>query len=274
MVSVYGVIGYPVKHSLSPVMHNFWFQKLGLKGVYGSFEVPPEEFESAVKAIKVLGIKGVSITIPHKEKALELADEVEESAQKISAVNTFKLENGYLKGYNTDWIGVQKAFESKGISLKDKKVVILGAGGASKAVCFAVKNMQAKSIEVYNRTFEKALQLAEKFSVIPKKWEEVFLAKGDVLINTTSIGLESNQSPVEEEVISRFSVFMDVVYTPLKTKFLKLAEKYGTIIDGLEMLIYQGAKQFEIWTGVYPPIDEVREILIQTLKEKGKLEAV
>ena len=274
MVSVYGVIGYPVKHSLSPVMHNFWFQKLGLKGVYGSFEVPPEEFENAVKAIKVLGIKGVSITIPHKEKALELADEVEESAQKISAVNTFKLENGHLKGYNTDWIGVQKAFEAKGINLKDKKVVILGAGGASKAVCFAVKNMQAKSIEVYNRTFEKALQLAEKFSVIPKKWEEVFLAKGDVLINTTSIGLESNQSPVEEEVISRFSVFMDVVYTPLKTKFLKLAEKYGTIIDGLEMLIYQGAKQFEIWTGVYPPIEEVRDLLIQTLKEKGKLEAV
>ena len=274
MVFVYGVIGYPVKHSLSPVMHNFWFQKLGLKGVYGSFEVPPEEFESAVKAIKVLGIKGVSITIPHKEKALELADEVEESAQKISAVNTFKLENGHLKGYNTDWIGVQKAFEAKGINLKDKKVVILGAGGASKAVCFAVKNMQAKSIEVYNRTFEKALQLAEKFSVIPKKWEEVFLAKGDVLINTTSIGLESNQSPVEEEVISRFSVFMDVVYTPLKTKFLKLAEKYGTIIDGLEMLIYQGAKQFEIWTGVYPPVEEVRDLLIQTLKEKGKLEAV
>ncbi len=273
MKRVYGVMGYPVAHSLSPVMHNFWFQKLGIEGVYGCFEVKPEEFDNAVKGIKALGIRGVSITIPHKERALELADEPQQAALEIGAANTFSLEQGLLKAYNTDWIGVLKAFEEKKITLKGKRVVILGAGGAARAVCYAIKQAGAKELLIFNRTFEKAKRLAEKLKATAREWKTLSLAEGDVLINTTSVGLESDETPVGEEVISRFKIFMDIVYTPLKTKFLKIAEKYGVIIDGLDMLIYQGAEQFKIWTGVYPPAREVRELLIKELEKRGKLEA-
>ncbi len=273
MKRVYGVMGYPVAHSLSPVMHNFWFQKLGIEGVYGCFEVKPEEFDNAVKGIKALGIRGVSITIPHKERALELADEPQQAALEIGAANTFSLEEGLLKAYNTDWIGVLKAFEEKKITLKGKRVVILGAGGAARAVCYAIKQAGAKELLIFNRTFEKAKRLAEKLKATAREWKTLSLAEGDVLINTTSVGLESDETPVGEEVISRFKIFMDIVYTPLKTKFLKIAEKYGVIIDGLDMLIYQGAEQFKIWTGVYPPAREVRELLIKELEKRGKLEA-
>jgi len=273
MQRVYGVMGYPVSHSLSPVMHNFWFKKLGIEGVYGCFEVKPEELTQAVNGVKALGIRGVSVTIPHKEEVLKLTDSLDEASQKIGAVNTLSLEGEYLKGYNTDWIGVLKAFEKKGIELSGKRVVLLGAGGAARAVCYAVKKAGAGEVLIYNRTYERAKALAERFQAKAQPWEKLSQAKGEVLINTTSVGLNSKETPVSEEVISRFKVFMDIVYTPLKTTFLKIAENYGAIIDGLEMLIYQGAEQFRIWTGVYPPVDEVKELLIKELEKRGKLEA-
>ena len=270
MTEVYGVMGYPVSHSLSPFIHNLGFKELGINAVYGCFEVKPEMLPAAIEGVKALGIKGLSVTVPYKEKIMEFLDEIDETAQKIGAVNTILNEKGKLIGFNTDWIGILKAFEVSGVDLKEKKVVIVGAGGASKAVVFAVKKAGAKEIEVYNRTFEKAVKLADEFGVIPKKWEELKNACGDVIIQTTSVGMNSWESPVEEQTLANFKIAMDIVYTPLKTKFLSMAEKYGKIIDGLKMLLYQGIEQFKIWTKKTPPIDFIEKNLYQNILKKGR----
>ncbi len=270
MYDVYGIIGNPVSHSLSPIMHNVAFKELGIKAVYGAFLVKEENLKKAVEGIRALNIKGLSITIPHKESIMKFLDEIDRVALKIGAVNTIVNENGYLKGYNTDWIGVLKAFTKNEVEIKDKKVVIIGAGGASKAVVYAIKAGGAKEIEVYNRTFEKAKALEKNFGIIAKPWEELKNASGDIIIQTTSVGLKSWKSPVEEEVLSRFKIAMDIVYIPLKTKFLSLAEKYAKVIDGLQMLLYQGVEQFRLWTGIEPPVKLMEEAIYKEVKKMEK----
>lgn len=267
MYKVFGIIGDPISHSLSPIMHNIAFRELGIKAVYGAFLVKAENISQAVQGLKALNISGISVTIPHKETIIPLLDEVEEIALEIGAVNTVINHEGYLKGYNTDWIGVLKAFEEKKIDLKDKKIVILGAGGASRAVIYAVKRGGAKEIIIYNRTLSKAEQLAYLFGGIAYPWEKLNQAEGDIIIQTTSLGLKSDISPVSEEVLSRFKVAMDVVYLPLKTKFLTLAEKYALTIDGLRMLLYQGVEQFKLFTSLEPPVRIMEKALYEEAKK-------
>jgi len=265
--SVYGIIGHPVSHSLSPIMHNLAFKELGIKAVYGAFDVLPEKLKEAIAGIKALNIKGLSVTIPHKEEVMRYLDFIDEKAIEISAVNTILNEDGVLKGFNTDWIGVVKAFETAGVSLKEKKVVIIGAGGASKAVVYAVAK-KAKEVIIYNRTFEKAKKLAEKFNAKAQPWESLKFAEGDIIIQTTSVGMKSWKSPVEEEVIKRFKVAMDIVYTPLETKFLSMAKANGLkVIDGLKMLLYQGVEQFKLWTGSEPPVELMKKAIYKAVKE-------
>lgn len=266
MYKVFGIIGDPVSHSLSPIMHNTAFRELGLKAVYGAFQVKKENLKSAVEGIRALNIGGVSVTIPHKETILTWVDEVDEIAQKIGAVNTVINKEGKLIGYNTDWLGVLKSFEEKGITLKEKRVVILGAGGASRAVVFAVKAGQAKEIYIFNRTFAKALKLAKDFGVTPLPWEDLNKVEGDIIIQTTSVGLKSQKSPVTEEIVKRFKIAMDIVYLPLHTQFLKLAERYGQIIDGLRMLLHQGVEQFKLFTGMDPPVKLMEKVLYEEVK--------
>lgn len=270
MYEVYGIIGDPVSHSLSPVMHNIAFKELGIKAVYGAFRVKPHDLAKAVEGIKALNIKGLSVTIPHKETIIEYLDETDLVAQEIGAVNTVVNKEGILIGYNTDWIGVIKAFEVKNIDLKNKKVVLIGAGGASKAIIYALLKKEVKEIEVYNRTFEKAKILEAKFNILAKPWRELKNAYGDIIIQGTSVGLKSWESPVQEEVISRFKIAMDIVYFPLKTKFLTLAEKYAQIIDGLQILLYQGIEQFKIWTGILPPIEIMERVIYEEIKKLEK----
>lgn len=267
MYEVYGVIGYPAKHSLSPVIHNLGFNLLGIKGVYGTFEVRPEDLEIAIKGVRALGIKGLSVTAPHKETIMKYLDEVDKVALEIGAVNTIEKVNGALWGYNTDWIGIIKAFEENGVEITNRKVVILGAGGASKAIVYGLIKKNPRKIEVYNRTFEKALELAKKFSVEPKKWEEIDKASGEIIIQTTSVGHNIWDTPVSEEIVKRFEVAMDIVYNPLKTKFLDLAEKRGCkIIDGLQMLIYQGIEQLRIWTKLEISMEVIEKIKKEVYK--------
>lgn len=268
MYEVYGIIGYPVGHSLSPIMHNLAFKILGIKAVYGAFEVKPQDLEIAIKGIRALGIKGVSVTIPHKEEVMKFLEEIEEVALEIGAVNTILNEDGKLKGFNTDWIGFLKALEEEGIELRDKKVVIIGAGGSSKAILYAVKKAGARKIEIYNRTYEKALNLANKFGVEAKPWEELKRASGDLIVQTTSVGLKSWESPVDEEVLTHFRVAFDLVYFPLKTKFLSLAENSGCkIVDGLRMLLFQGVEQFKIWTKREPPVNLMKEAIYKEISQ-------
>ena len=270
MYEVYGIIGDPVSHSLSPIIHNLAFKEKNIKAVYGAFWVKSYDLAKAIEGIRALNIKGLSVTVPHKEKVMNYLDEIDEIAYKIEAVNTIVNKEGILKGYNTDWIGVLEAFNVKGVKLENKRVVVIGAGGASKAVIYALIKGGAKEILVYNRTFEKAKLLEKKFGIIAKPWEELKNAYGDIIIQTTSVGLKSWESPVEEEVVSRFKVAMDIVYLPLKTKFLALAEKYAQIIDGLQMLLYQGVEQFKLWTGIEPPIKLMEKAIYEEVKNMEK----
>jgi shikimate dehydrogenase len=270
MYEVYGIIGDPVDHSLSPIMHNLAFKEKNINAVYGAFRVKASHLSKAVEGIKALNIKGLSVTIPHKEKIMDYLDEIDEVAKEIEAVNTILNKDGILKGYNTDWIGVLKAFEENGVEIKNKEVVVIGAGGASKAVIYALIKGGARKIFVYNRTFDKAKSLEKTFGIIAKPWEELKNASGDIIIQTTSVGLKSWETPVEEEIISRFRVAMDIVYLPLKTKFLSIAEKYGKIIDGLQMLLYQGVEQFKLWTGIEPPVEMMKEAIYKKVKDLEK----
>jgi len=267
---VYGIIGDPVNHSLSPIMHNLAFREKNIKAVYGAFRVSSPDLAKAVEGIRALNIKGVSVTIPHKEKVMEYLEKIDETAYKIGAVNTIVNENGVLKGCNTDWIGVLKAFKENGVEIQNKKVVVVGAGGASKAVIYALMKGGAGRMFVYNRTFEKAKLLEKKFGIIAKPWGELKSASGDIIIQTTSVGLKSWESPVKESVISRFKVAMDIVYLPLETKFLSLAKKYCKVIDGLQMLLYQGVEQFKLWTGIEPPVKLMEKAIYEKVKDLEK----
>lgn len=257
-MKVFGIIGWPVSHSLSPAMHNAAFKALGVKAVYGLLPVAPEALKEAVSGLKALGIAGVSVTIPHKEAVLPLLDEASETARRIGAVNTILNREGRLYGTNTDWLGALKALEEK-TTLPGKRAVVVGAGGSARAICFALKEAGA-DIFVYNRTLSRAEELAAHFGGKAFSLAEISRAEGDILIQTTSVGLQEDKSPVPKEVLSRFEVVMDLVYQPLKTRLLREAEEAGCkIVDGLSMLVYQGAEQFRLWTGLEPPLAIMRE---------------
>ncbi|MEZ0344388.1 MAG: shikimate dehydrogenase [Caldimicrobium sp.] len=270
MYKVFGIIGDPVSHSLSPAMHNAALRELSLKAVYGAFQVKREFLKEAIEGLRALNISGVSVTIPHKEAVISFLDFVDEVSQKIGAVNTILNKEGKLFGYNTDWIGVLKSFEERGINIYGKRVSVLGAGGASRAVIFALKKGGAKEICIYNRTFDRAKKLAEEFGCMALPWEEVSKAEGDIIIQTTSVGLKSFESPVPQEVFKNFKVAMDIVYLPLKTKFLQDAERYCETIDGLRMLLHQGVEQFKLFTGLNPPVKVMEKVLYEEVTKLEK----
>ena len=266
-MNVYGIIGWPVSHSLSPAMHNAAFKALGVKALYGLFPTPPEALKEAVSGLRALGIRGVSVTIPHKEKILPLLDELDEVALRIRAANTVVNREGRLYGANTDWLGVYQALSER-ISLKGRVVVVVGAGGAARAAIFALKEAGAEVL-IYNRTLERAEKLARAFGARAFPLEAISRAEGDVLLQTTSVGLKEDRSPVPEEVLSRFKVVMDMVYQPLETRLLREARQAGCeTIDGLTMLVYQGGEQFRLWTGLEPPLDLMRQAAEKELEEQ------
>ncbi|MCS7149418.1 MAG: shikimate dehydrogenase [Caldimicrobium sp.] len=268
MYRVFGIIGDPVSHSLSPVMHNEAFRSLGFKAVYGAFWVRREELSQAVEALKVLKIQGLSVTIPHKEEIMKYLHEVDEVSRAIGAVNTILNKENTLLGLNTDWIGVKRAFEERNISLKGKRVAILGAGGASRAVIYALKREGASDIILYNRTWDKAKELADRFEIDAQPWESLNRAYGDIIIQTTSVGLKSKETPVDEKVLRNFEIAMDIVYLPLKTMFIYLAERMGlTTIDGLRMLLHQGVEQFKLFTGYDAPFKIMEKVIYEEAKK-------
>ncbi len=264
---VYGIIGWPVEHSLSPAMHNAAFKALGLKGVYGLFPVRPASLAEAIRGLRSLGIAGVSVTIPHKEAVMAYLDEIEETARAIGAVNTILNQDGRLLGFNTDWLGALKALEER-ISLSGKKAVVVGAGGSAKAVVYALTQAGAR-VYVYNRTLAKAQKLAQTFGLEGAyPLEALEEASGEILVQTTSVGLKEDKSPVPQKILRRFRLVMDLVYQPLKTRLLREAEEAGCeTVDGLSMLVYQGIEQFRIWTGQRPSAALMREAAEKEIKE-------
>ncbi len=261
---VYGIIGNPVRHSLSPVIHNGVFRRMGLNAAYLAFEV--NDLAGALSGIRGLRIQGASVTIPYKTRIIPLLDGLEETAAKIQAVNTIVCREGKLIGYNTDWVGAVESLEEK-IPLRGRKVLLLGAGGAARAIAFGLKEKGA-AVTILNRSPEKAASLALELGVVCQPLSSLGRMRADVLVNATSVGMHPQEgvSPVTEEVLKEGMVVMDIVYQPLRTKLLKDAQDRGCqTIDGLEMLARQAAGQVEIWTGEKPGIEPIREDLRKAL---------
>lgn len=262
---IFGIIGNPVKHSLSPAMHNLAFTELGLNSVYLPFCV--SAVEDALRGIKALGVKGCSVTIPHKQAVMEYLDEIDPVAEKIGAVNTLALRTGerpVLYGCNTDWIGANRALLDK-TSLNGKTAIILGAGGSARAIGFGLKE-EGVSISLCSRTEQKGRELAGELECPWLALEQADHCSADILINATSVGMapKDDMSLVSKKGIRKYETVMDIVYAPLETLLLRYAREAGcTTVNGLEMLLYQGVAQFELWTGSQAPVEVMRKALMK-----------
>jgi len=267
MKEIYGIIGDPVAHSLSPVMHNAAFEKLGMDAVYLAFRVSPEEVGDAIRGAKSLGISGLNVTIPLKEKALFFVD-AEEVAKKIGAINTIDFSSGTPVGYNTDGIGSLRVLKETVGEINGKNVLILGAGGAAKAISFYLDGEGAK-VTIANRTKERAAHLASKLrnanSIGLGAELKKYVKDSDILINATSVGMHPNENAtlMNADMMHPDLVVFDIVYNPMETKLLREAKRAGVKkrVDGVKMLVYQGAASFRIWTKEEPPIETMEKVV-------------
>ena len=273
--NIVGLIGHPVEHSFSPPMHNAAFEALGMDYAYVAFDVDPLNLKSAIDGAKSLNIKGFNVTIPHKIEVMKHLDEIDEVAALIGAVNTIDFKD--MKGYNTDGIGAVKAIEEV-TSIKNKNVVVAGAGGASRAISFYIAKYGADSLTILNRNVEKADNLAKDVSnsnlineVKSDSMSEInsHVTDADILIDTTPVGMHPN---VDDEPIVLADnmhddlVVFDAVYNPNDTVLIKEAVKAGAKpVYGIKMLLYQGAESFRIWTGRDAPVDVMEDALRKTL---------
>jgi len=265
-----GLFGYPVEHTLSPAMHNAAFEALGLDYCYAAFRVHPDSLPEAVKAIRALHLSGVNVTIPHKEKVIPFLDEVDKEATAIGAVNTIVNSNGNLKGYNTDGRGFIQSFFEYGISAEGKDVLVIGAGGASRAISYYL-GKEAKRLFLYDIEQEKAERLAADLKKILGKDVSIVDDIGrterfNIFLNATPLGLkEEDPLPFDTSHLRSDQIVCDLIYK--KTRLLEEASRKGCIaLDGLGMLLWQGVFAFELWTGVSPPVDIMREALYKNLK--------
>lgn len=259
-----GVIGSPISHSVSPEMHNFLLDKLELNYFYAAYPVPPESLDAAFAGVKALGIRGLNVTVPHKEGAYRLCDRLDPYAAEIGAVNTVVNDNGRLSGYNTDAPGFIMSIAREGVDPAGKKAVLLGAGGAARGVASALLRAGVAELRIINRTPERAERLAAELNALyPGKVKAAATAEGaELLINTTSAGMKNSESPFSDYgVLSPDCVVCDIVYCPRETVFLKGAKAAGLrTVGGIGMLIYQAVIAFELFTGVRPGEEEIEQL--------------
>lgn len=260
---VVALLGYPVKHSFSPTMHNAAFEKLGLNYRYVAFEVKPELLKEAVDGVRALGLAGVNVTVPHKENVVKHLDEIDPEASFIGAVNTIVNNEGRLKGYNTDGRGFMRSLEEKNIDVEGKKILIVGSGGAARAIGYYLSE-KASELYVFDVIKDKAMALTEDL----KKRGNVThlnslesLASMDIIINATPLGLkEEDPLPFDLSTITPKHIVGDLIYK--ETRLLREAASLGCgTFNGLGMLIWQGALAFEIWTGKTSPYEIMRDAL-------------
>lgn len=267
-----GVIGFPVHHSKSPVIHNYWLKKYGVQAQYDAFEVKPEELEKFILSLKEKGFAGINVTVPHKVAVMKLMDELSDAAKKAGAVNTVIVgKDGTLFGHNTDGLGFLANIQEKkkDFDIKQKPVVILGTGGAARGVCAALVLAGVPEIRLVYRTREKAEKLAASvggnFRLIEWSKKETVLNDAGLLANATTLGM-NGFDPLEIDLsgLDASAIVADLVYSPLKTALLKQAEEKGYITaDGLGMLLHQACPAFQAWFGVMPEITpELRDLVL------------
>ena len=272
------IIGNPVEHSLSPIIQNAAFESAGINWAYVALPVIEEKLSAAISTIKTF-FKGANITMPYKQDVIPFMDEVSSFAKMVSAVNTIKVEDDKLIGFNTDGRGFLTALEEELKFLPDgKSVVIIGAGGAARSIATILALSKAKSITIINRSVEKAKHLGES---IISKFEDVnidvlslednlpkSIEKCDLLINATPVGMDGKTTPVDTGVISKGQYVADLIYQPAETKLIKDAKKTGAkTMTGRSMLIYQGAESFEVWTDHNASIKDMKKAFDEAMKK-------
>ena len=275
-----GLIGDPVEHTMSPAMHNTAYKKLGLDYIYLPFRVKPEQLAQAVDGLRALNVRGFNVTIPHKVLVIPLLDGLDPLAEKIGAVNTVVNNDGELRGYNTDSAGFLQALLENGIEPEGKKVIVLGAGGASRAITYVLAEKGAH-LTVLNRQLELdwaediAWLIHKDFGREVKVMELGHLAEAlegaDILVNATSVGMSpaSEESPVPAPLLKPDLIVFDIVYNPMETRLLREAGSAGArTIGGVDMLAWQGALAFEKWTGQTAPLDLMRREAIRILEKR------
>ena len=274
---VCGVIGDPIEHSLSPVMHNAAFEALKIDYVFLAFKVQAADVEKAMGGVRALNIHGLNVTMPHKNAVIKYLDQLDPTAKTIGSANTILNKDGRLLGFNTDGVGALNALEQNDVKLKGKNVVLLGAGGAAKAIAYTLAQ-EAREVTILNRTKQTEIDLVKLLTqkrnnnVYAGLQDETpkYLEKANVLINATSVGMEpnANQTLVQPEWLRPDLAVMDIVYNPIETKLARDAKAAGCkVVSGVEMLIYQGAASFEIWTACKAPVEVMRKAALNHLQK-------
>ncbi len=252
----YFVIGNPINHSLSPLLHNYWIKKNNINAEYFKKELTLNKLEEFINDIRQEKVSGANITIPFKKSIIPYLDILSPEAEKSQSVNTIALKDNKLIGYNTDIFGFEQAIKKLNFSVKEKKVFILGAGGVVPSIILALENMNASTINVSNRTKEKALDLKKRYEKIGVlNWGEI--PEFDLIINATSLGLKNETINLDLSKVGHNKLFYDVIYNPSETNFLHTGKNLGNLSEnGKLMFIYQALASFELWHGIVPDINE------------------
>ncbi len=270
MSKTFAVIGDPIDHSLSPNIHSAAFRELNLDCSYIAYRISKGELEEGIESLKKIKIDGFNVTIPHKVEMMKYIDRLDESCSIIGAVNTVTNDNGILKGYNTDMDGFLDPFKKRNLSVKDLRILLLGAGGAARAIVAGFAKEHARSITIANRTLENANNIAKFSNKIGLNADSITIedigdtAKNyDIIVNATSVGLKNESSPISLNGINSKTIVYDIIYMPINTDFLKKAKEKGAIIIyGYEMLLGQAVRAFEIWHGMKAPYNAMKKALL------------
>jgi len=275
---LFGVVGHPIQHSLSPLMHNAVFKKFGLNYSYSAFDIEKNDLELFLDRCRGGNFLGLNVTIPYKVSVIRYLDNLDENAKLINAVNTIKFEDKILLGYNTDGLGCVRALEEANVKVKGKRILILGAGGAARAIAFQCA-LEGAELVISNRTMDKAMRLAKEIReklnrrILVVNFSESSIREiiptTDILINTTSVGMHPKvrRSPISPDVLDPELTVMDIVYNPIETQFLKSAKRTGCkTIDGVGMFVHQGAESLKIWLDIKAPIDMMRKVVLEKLE--------
>ena len=271
-----GVIGNPVKHSLSPVILNAAFREAKINWVYTAFETPEEKLADAIGGIRALGIAGLSVTMPHKAKICSLLDEISDSAQSLGAVNCIVNDAGNLKGHNTDGDGFLDAVKhDAGLDVAGKKVLVIGSGGSARSIIYSLGKAEAREIAVINRTKNKALDALELAGSVGRYVEENEISKvvseADLVINATPVGMSDTEGtssfPLEPNLLTKGQLAVDLIYHPISTPWMEALRDRGVEVHGgLSMLIFQAAKAFKLWTGKDAPVEAMRKAALDEIE--------
>ena len=272
---IYGVIGDPISHSLSPSLHNPAFAALGIDAVYVTFRVSPSSLEDALRGLLALNVQGINVTVPHKSEVFQYVDEVTDTARKIGAVNTLRNDSGHWIGENTDATGFIRSLEPLGLSLPGSSVGMLGAGGAAKGVAVGLLEAGVSRLFISNRSYDRATVLAELLkasfgqqSVSAVSLEELEKKELNLLVNTTTVGSDGHSSPAKLNRFDKLGAVTDIIYRPSRTPLLLEAEKLGLPnLNGGGMLLYQGISAFSFWTRRTAPEIIMRKALDEYLSK-------